>query len=115
MERDRELEGAETWDLERPEVREPVEASRVIVSVAFQRDDFNQVSEYAALVGKRTSAFIREAAIEKVVGCDEATLVYGSGSGGSQWWVEQMPSATLAFLAVGSHVDYPEETIIMTY
>ena len=111
-ERDRELEKVETWDFEQPEVREPVRASRVVVSVAFQRDDLVRVSEYAERIGKRTSEFIREAAIEKAISRGTGTLVYGSGSVGSLWWIEQMPAITLAF---GSQVEYPEETLATTY
>ncbi|MFQ5874805.1 MAG: hypothetical protein ACE5JL_13560 [Dehalococcoidia bacterium] len=111
-ERDRELEKAETWDFERPEVREPVKTSRVVVSVAFQRDDLARVSEYAKQIGKKTSEFIREAAIEKAIGRGAGTLVYGSGSAGSLWWIEQMPANTLA---LGSRVEHPEETPAVTY
>ena len=38
-ESDRELENAESWDFDNPEVREPVKSSRVVVSVAFARQD----------------------------------------------------------------------------
>jgi len=111
-ERDHELEKAETWDFEQPEVRKPVKASRVVVSVAFQRDDLARVSEYAERIGKRTSEFIREATIEKALGRGAGTLVFGSGSAGSLWWIEQMPTITLAF---GSWVEHPEETPATTY
>ena len=90
---DRELEKADTWDFERPEVKEPVKASRVVVSVAFKRDDFTRVSEYARRTGKRTSEFIREAAIDKAAGSGTIIIVDIGGSR-SQWWTEQMPSHT---------------------
>jgi hypothetical protein len=92
-ERRRELEKADTWDFERPEVREPVKASRVVVSVAFKRDDFTRVSEYAKHTGRRTSEFIREAAIDKAAGSGTILSVDIGGSI-SQWWTEQMPSYT---------------------
>ena len=90
---DRELEKADTWDFERPGVKEPVKASRVVVSVAFKRDDFTRVSEYARHTGKRISEFIREAAIDKAAGSSTILLVDIGGSI-SQWWSEQMPSYT---------------------
>ena len=111
-ERDREFENAETWDFEKPEVREPVKVSRVVVSVAFRPDDLARVSDYAKQIGKRTSEFIREAAIEKAFGRGSGTLVYGSGSAGSLWWIEQMPANTIAF---GSRVEHPDETPTTTY
>ena len=111
-ERDSELKRAETWDFEKPEVREPVKHSRAVVSVAFRRDDFTQVSVFAGRIGKRTSEFIREAAIEKATGRGGWPVVYGSGSIGSLWWLEQMPATTLAS---GLQVEHPEEAPVTTY
>lgn len=111
-EHDRELEKPESWDFSRPEVREPVRASRVIVSVAFRQDDFAQVSEHASRIGKRTSEFIREAAIEKTAGPGVGILLYGGGSMGTLWWTEQMPTITIAS---GSRVERPEEVRASTY
>lgn len=111
-ERDRELEKPESWDLTRPEVREPVKGARVVVSVAFRRGDYDKVSQYAEVVGKRTSEFIREAAIEKAGGQSSRTVVYGSGSIGTLWWSEQMPAITIS---LGSQVEHPEEVPASTY
>lgn len=95
-EHERELEKAESWDFEQPEVREPVKASRVVVSVAFRRDDFVPVSECAERLGKKISEFIREAAIEKATGRGAGVLVYSSGTG-TQLWIEHMPTITRVF------------------
>jgi hypothetical protein len=111
-ERDGELENSESWDYERPEVREPVKASRVVVSVAFQRDVYARVSEYAEHTGKKISEFIREAAIEKATGKGGGALVYGSGSLGTLWWGEQMPNITRVS---GSPVEYPEKVAATTH
>jgi hypothetical protein len=86
-----ELEMAETWDFEQPIVREPVKVSRVVVSVAFRREDFARVSAYAEQVGKKVSEFIREAAIEQAAGQRTSTLVHGSGSAGTTWWADRTP------------------------
>ena len=110
-EHEHELEKAESWDFEQPEVREPVKASRVVVSVAFRRDDFVPVSECAERSGKRISEFIREAAIEKATGRGAGVLVYGSGSTGTLWWIEHMPTITRVF---GSSVE-PEKVAATTY
>ena len=88
---DSELEGQEVWDFERPEVREPIKAPRVVASVAFRRDDFERVFLYAQRIGKRTSEFIREAAIEKATGSSAGTLVYLSGSTGTLWLTKMLP------------------------
>lgn len=90
--RDRELESSENWDYERLEVRGPVKASRVVVSVAFPRQDFTRVSAYAEHVGKKVSAFIREAALEKATGRGGSSPAYGSGTIRTDWW--HMPAIT---------------------
>ena len=41
---------------------------RAIVSVAFPRADFNRVTQYAAQANKKTSEFIREAALHATAG-----------------------------------------------
>ena len=88
------LEKAESWDSGQPEVREPVKASRVVVSVAFRRNALVPVLECAERLGKKLSEFIREAAIEKATG--RGTLVYASGSTGTLWSFENMPTTTRA-------------------
>jgi len=96
-EHERELEKAEFWDFEQPEVREPVKASRVVVSVAFRRDDFVPVSECAERSGKKISEFIREAAIEKATGRGAWVLIYGGGNAGTLWSAEHVSPITRAF------------------
>ncbi|MBI2919437.1 MAG: hypothetical protein HYY01_15800 [Chloroflexi bacterium] len=111
-EHERELEKPESWDFEQPEIRGPVKASRVVISVAFRRDDFDQVSKYAERVGKRVSEFIREAAIEKATGRGTGTLVYASGSTGTLWAIEQMPTISRVS---GSQVEQPEKEPATTH
>ncbi|MBI2171753.1 MAG: hypothetical protein HYU30_07010 [Chloroflexi bacterium] len=111
-ERDLELEKPDNWDFTQPEAREPVKASRVVVSVAFRRDDFALVSTYAERSGKKTSEFIREAAVEKAGGRGVGTLVYGSGSVGMSWWTEQMPAVTRT---VGLPLEQSEKALATTY
>src|SRR5207248_5301941 len=76
------LEKAETWDYETAERRPGVRTGRAVVSVAFNRDDFERVSAWAEQVGKRTSEFIRDAALERVgQHASSATLPSASGAG----------------------------------
>ena len=91
---DRELENSDNWDYQRPVVKKPVKALRVVVSVAFPRADFVRVSTHAERLGKKVSEFIREAAIEKATGQGGASIVHGSGGTGALWYVEQMPTIT---------------------
>ena len=86
------LEKAESWDFEQPEVRQPVKASRVVVSVAFQHDDLDPVLECASRSGKKISEFIREAAMEKATG--RGALVFDSGSKGVVWFSKLRPNIT---------------------
>ncbi len=61
------LERDDQWEFEAAEKRPGVSKARAVVSVAFARDDFELVSECAEKQGKKTSEFIREAALDKVV------------------------------------------------
>ncbi|MBI2303672.1 MAG: hypothetical protein HYU86_02865 [Chloroflexi bacterium] len=112
-ERERELEKAETWDFEQPEVREPVKAPRVVVSVAFRREDFAQVSEYAERVGKRISQFIREVAIEKATGRDVGISVHtpSSSTTGKLWWIAPQTITRVS----GRTAELPEKAAATTY
>jgi hypothetical protein len=62
---DRELQNPESWNFGPSERRPGVKNARAVVSVAFARDDFERVAETARRAGKRTSEFIRQAALEK--------------------------------------------------
>ena len=67
MQRDEsiDLEASENWDLEAAQPVRRTKPARAVVSVAFQRADFELVSESAEREGMRTSEFIRIAALEK--------------------------------------------------
>jgi hypothetical protein len=88
-----ELEKAETWDFETAERRPGVKGTRTVVSVAFSRDDFERVSAWAEHVGKRTSEFIREAALERV-GRQGSSATLSSSSGPGWLVVTHKPTPT---------------------
>jgi hypothetical protein len=111
QERELELEKEESWDYERPEVREPVRASRVVVSVAFRRDDFEPVSRYADRIGKKISEFIREAAIERAGGGGGRILMLSGGSGFTFWGPVVMASNTRVFALP---ITDPDEAVATT-
>lgn len=74
------LENPENWDFEKAERHPPVKGPRVIVSVAFPRDAYEQVARSAQQRGMRVSEFIREASLEKAAHSTEhATLTSLSG------------------------------------
>jgi len=100
---DSELEKLENWDTNQAEVRQPQKPSRVVFSVAFQRDDFDRVSKYAELSGKKTSEFIREAAIEKTMAKGE--LLFKSGSQETSWLIFRNEMAPLT-VASGSPSEF---------
>lgn len=60
------LQDKNEWDWDKAEVHPPVKSRRVVVSVAFKSPEFQRVSSYASKIGKRTSEFVREAAIRAV-------------------------------------------------
>ena len=109
---DEELERADTWDYEQAEMKQPVKNLRAVVSVPFSRDDFARVSAHAQRVGKRTSQFIREAALEKVTGTEEPTVAYIVDSTGILWAPGQLPTTSEVS---GWQVEQPDEAIATTY
>jgi hypothetical protein len=60
-----ELQSAESWEDTDETVQPSSKSARAIVSVAFSREDFETVVEYARQHGMKTSEFIRRAALEK--------------------------------------------------
>ena len=64
--RELDLQDESTWDYDKAELRPASPSNRVVVSVAFARQDFQRVGEYAESVNMRTSEFIRTAALDKL-------------------------------------------------
>ena len=97
------LEQADNWDYENAERRPAVKKSRVIVSVAFPRADFERVAEYAERMAKRTSEFIREAALERATLESAVTGFYWtSGSPGYVLFTNQLPPTTIVWASPDS-------------
>ena len=67
----KELQSSESWDWERAESRPARKKPRAVVSVAFNRDDFETVAAFAERAGMKLSEFIRSAAM----GCAEGKLL----------------------------------------
>jgi hypothetical protein len=61
-----ELQDPNTWEDEADPVRPPVKSPRAIVSVAFLRDDYLAVVDYASQHGMKTSELIRQAVLERI-------------------------------------------------
>ena len=61
-----ELQHPETWEDGEDECRPAVKSPRAVVSVAFTREDFQQVAAYARQHGMKTSEFIRRATLESM-------------------------------------------------
>ncbi len=84
----------ENWDFENAERRPPAQRGRAIVSVAFNRDDFEAIGEAAEEFGMKLSEFIRHAALDRA---RPHVLVFGA-------------LATEARgPAAGAHIEEPEE------
>ena len=73
------LEDPDEWNSERAEERPPSASARAVVSVAFNGDDFDRVSDAARRAGMKTSEFIRAAALERSSGHDWRAPVSGVG------------------------------------
>jgi len=94
------LENQETWDYNNLEIKEPVKSPRVVMSVAFPHEDFLIVSKYAESLGKKTSEFIREAALEKSKSRGLEITISDFGSSGSLWFGRNLPSSTRVYTLV---------------
>ena len=109
---DSEIEKLDNWDVDKADVKLPVKPSRVVVSVSFQRDDFELVSKHAALLGIKTSQFIRDAVIERTLKQSSPVLFSTcSFSLGASWLTDQMPPITLVS---GKQVEHPQTLISTT-
>jgi hypothetical protein len=73
------VQSPETWDWERAETRPARKKPRAVVSVAFNRDDFETVAAFAERAGMKLSEFIRSAAM----GCAERKMLVVFLSSGS--------------------------------
>lgn len=60
-----ELQNPENWDFENAERRPAVKRPRAVVSVAFSREDYDQLVAYAKRREMKVSEFIRAAALER--------------------------------------------------
>jgi hypothetical protein len=94
------IENPENWDYDNPQEKQPVKSPRVVVSVAFQHEDFLTVSQCAERLTKRTSEFIREAALEKAKCRGMEIMVHDFGSTGSLWFERYLPSTTRAYTLI---------------
>ena len=92
-----ELQKPKTWDWDRAEAHPGHKKPRAVVSVAFNRDDFETVALYAERAHMRVSEFIRSAAL----GCAEGRYFVvlpsaGSPGAGSTVTLFPPPSPTSA-------------------
>jgi hypothetical protein len=60
-----ELEDPASWDLDRAELHPGVQGGTATIIVPFDRQDYQQVAGAAARIGKKTTDFIREAALAR--------------------------------------------------
>jgi uncharacterized protein (DUF1778 family) len=73
---DEDLEKQDNWDLEKAQLRQPVRAPRVVVSVAFADHEFDLVEAAAEESGLRVSTFIREAAVRRAEASRDRGVVF---------------------------------------
>ena len=74
-----EPQNPESWDWERAQARPGRKKPRAVVSVAFNREDFETVAAFAERAGMKLSQFIRSAAI----GCAEGKMLVAFLTSGS--------------------------------
>lgn len=89
---DRELQDEKTWDFSKAE-RKPGIKKRTVVSVAFNREDFERVAEHAERLRMKISEYIRNAALQ----CAEEhphIVTFVSGSLGAVIQVRELAPTT---------------------
>lgn len=93
-EKDEDLQDPNQWDWDNAEVVEPKKPARAIVSVPFQRDDFQVVAARAREMGQSTSAFIRAAALEKASRSSEVVVsIEWAGTTGGSFYSTALPAS----------------------
>ena len=68
------LSNVETWDIDQVVVSPGVQKPRAVVSVSFNRADFERVAHAAHRSDMKTSEFIRTASLEKATAATKMTL-----------------------------------------
>jgi hypothetical protein len=91
------LKDPKTWDWERAETRPGRKKPRAVVSVAFNRDDFETVALVAERAQMRLSEFIRSAAL----GCAEGKNLPLSVTAGGVGYLPPLA----AFTKAGTQLD----------
>ncbi len=76
---EKELQDPGTWDFGRAVVSPGTQKARAVVSVAFARDDFEQVARAARQGDMKTSEFIGGAALAKAKAITQVTSLGWSG------------------------------------
>ena len=102
------LENPDNWDAESEKVIEPVSPGRVVVSVAFKRAELELVSSFAEARHEKLSAFIRQAAIERVTRVAKITTFGISGESGITIVSAYPPSDT--FITAAAELEPDEVT-----
>ena len=106
------LEDQDKWDFEQAERRPGVKDTRSVVSVAFARSDYERVSRCAKRLNKRTSEFIRDAALGEVQRHQQAVRFLAfSGSLGASLFMDS-PCASTRLVATTSTV--PRDRVAIT-
>ena len=90
----RELESEDQWDFDRAEALRASKPARVVVSVAFSREDFERVAEYAARQKMKTSEYIRHAALALTKSSVEPTYVVITAGLGSTVYAPEIAPVT---------------------
>ncbi|MEX2226634.1 MAG: hypothetical protein WEB52_09315 [Dehalococcoidia bacterium] len=95
-----ELQDPESWEFDEEDAAVPPRKARAVVSVAFPREDFDRVEEFAEQHGLKVSALIRQAAVAFVSGAQGATSTIAVLSAGGPErmvaYIAQTPQATRA-------------------
>lgn len=108
----KDLQDPESWDFENPIEVPANKKSRAVVSVAFGRDDFERVVTTARREGKRTSEFIRDAALAMARAPGARAIFFAASGGlGSVVYAGEAASATRSTIVVSSEEILKEEQI----
>jgi hypothetical protein len=109
-----ELQDPVTWEADTDDRRPPVKSPRAVVSVAFSRDDLEQVASAARESGMRTSEFIRNAALAAATPAGEPPTGRITSISGAAGFRASYPATTSTSTTPESKVKGPPEDIFAT-
>ena len=115
QEQEQVLRNAETWDIDQAVVSRGPQKPRAVVSVSFNRADFERVAHAAHRSDMKTSEFIRTASLEKASAATKITY-FGLVGASQVGFITNVSAVVIAGTssAPPAHNSHDEEVLLTT-